>query len=161
MLTKAGVNLPSPAPEVPSPNCPTKLSPQHITLPLDNAPQECSLPAEIETNFSLVLTKTGLSLCVSVPSPNCPSRLSPQHITLPLDNAPQECSPFEDNKTILFQKVIFIKSSSRSETVIFKTAGIETPIDSFKGEFKVIFGAEFTKTSTSLSSVILTFPAVS
>ena len=80
-VTSTGVEL---FKNVPFPNCPEVLYPQHWTPPAVVRAQVWDPPALIAvTPLVKPLTETGVSLWVVVPSPNCLEELFPQHWTLP------------------------------------------------------------------------------
>ena len=67
---------------VPSPNCPSELSPQHFKLASSRIAHVCPCPAEIEIAVRPIPKSTAVIVwrCTVVPSPNCPLELSPQQL---------------------------------------------------------------------------------
>ena len=59
---------------VPLPNCPSKLPPQHLTVPAANSAHECATPPEIVIATAPLrpLTATGIDESVVVPLPSWP-----------------------------------------------------------------------------------------
>ena len=66
-LTETGVDE---SVVVPSPSWPSKLCPQHLTVPSDKSVQVWPLPAAIEVEVVIPLIKTGVEESVFVPSPS-------------------------------------------------------------------------------------------
>ena len=89
-------------PEVPSPNCPHELLPQHLTRPLSRMPQVLWVLTAIAASVlfaGIAVTGTGALLLSYVPSPNWPTLLYPQHIPLPLSNIAHDERPPVDSPT--------------------------------------------------------------
>ena len=68
---------------VPSPSCPSRLSPQASTWPVEVSARLNTQPARTEVTLVPrgILTLTGTSLLVVVPLPSWPSPLAPQAST--------------------------------------------------------------------------------
>lgn len=80
---------------VPSPSCPTVLSPQHHTSPSLVVAQPVMLPIDTDTAFDTPATATGASvgLCTMEPLPSSPSSPCPQQRTPPSATAQAVASP--------------------------------------------------------------------
>jgi hypothetical protein len=67
---------------LPLPSWPFVLSPQQLTAPVVETPQEWARPAEMSTSVARPLTGTGLGVLAPL-LPSCPLEFRPQHFAVP------------------------------------------------------------------------------